>query len=333
MAGVELHHGLHAVRGLGTVARIGTLIGIFHPVICALIAWTLYAGLIGAQHAAASAPPDVRIIRAECTLTPSDQAQGLYRNWGTCQPGQGAELMRTTYSYQRIADVALIASWWARLAGSIFTVGALFLGVTGIAGRVNLRRARRPSRIMAAGRRVAAENRRARDDVAQVRRVRGRWATRRRRKVEAREAAAALAGVALKRRSWRDRWAFKHGDANKPPKGARKAKRTAKKSKRSDKRAEKAYDADRKKTWPTGDPDYEPPFSDPPPFPPGYTPGPSAERLEQDERARRGEERGRAHVRDIERQAAARNAARAYFEDPAAYSPPDPPRAPVGADR
>jgi type II secretory pathway pseudopilin PulG len=211
----EAHHALLVGRGLVAGGRgLGRAL-IWHPAIFAMVAWTLY-GMLMSLHAVASATPDeVREVRA----------------------GQ-AVIITNTYSYSGLATTAHIAAQWALLFASIGTFGLVATAILSVFGSSH-RRARRDSRVMAAGRHISAENRRARSDVAGARARLGKVGDRRARKWGKRWSREAAAGETYSEPGAVDRWLLRQ---TKPPKTrkARKADRAAKKIGKADKRRQTA---------------------------------------------------------------------------------------------
>jgi type II secretory pathway pseudopilin PulG len=180
-----------------------------------MVAWTLY-GMLMSLHAVASATPDeVREVRA----------------------GQ-AVIITNTYSYSGLATTAHIAAQWALLFASIGTFGLVATAILSVFGSSH-RRARRDSRVMAAGRHISAENRRARSDVAGARARLGKVGDRRARKWGKRWSREAAAGETYSEPGAVDRWLLRQ---TKPPKTrkARRADRAAKKIGKADKRRQTA---------------------------------------------------------------------------------------------
>jgi hypothetical protein len=235
--GLEVHHALLAGRAVGGIARSLAHLAIWRPLLLAVVFWILYTGAATLHQIAAAAPPDVREVRAECTLTPSDKAQGVYRNWVTCQPGTGAVLISNTYSYERPAAAAGYAAGLFRLGAMVTTIGAVTVGALKlIGGGVARSQRRHPGRVKAAVDHVKHENARARRDVAATKARLGKVGERRARQWGRRWSAEAAAGEPYSSPGAVDRWLLRQTK----PKSQRKADRAAKKIGRAHQRRETA---------------------------------------------------------------------------------------------
>jgi hypothetical protein len=206
------------------------------PVVFAIICWLAYGVFAGISATAAANPIEVREVRAQCTALPSAEAQGVYRNWATCQPGTGAVLMTNTYDHRPIASAMGLAAQWAFLFASVFTLGAATAGLLSLCGATGPARERRRGRhVSRAASHVQREHARARRDVAQAKARLGKVGERRRGQWAKRWSREAAGGEVYSEPGRVDRWLLRQ---TKPPKTrvAKKADKAAKKIGKADKR-------------------------------------------------------------------------------------------------
>jgi hypothetical protein len=210
------------------------------PAVFAIGAWIAYGIFAGIGSAAAANPIEVREVRAQCTALPSDEAQGVYRNWATCQPGTGAVIMTNTYDHRPIANAMGQAASWALLFASVFTIGtftACVLSLCGVTGPGRERHRRR--HLARATEHIQRERARADRDVRATKARLGKVGQHRARKWGKRWSREAAAGETYSNPGAVDRWLLRQ---TKPPKtkAAKKADRAAKKIGKADKRRQTA---------------------------------------------------------------------------------------------
>lgn len=211
------------------------------PAVFALACWLAYAAFAGIHAGIAAQPVQVREVRAQCTLGPSDEITAPGRKWGTCQPGTGEVIMTTTNDLTRVGNTMALGAVWFQRAAMVFTIGAGTVLTSSLLGHRGYRRWERPRPVASTVAHVQDGQARARRDVAKAKARLGKVGESRRTAWAKRWSRQAAGDEPYSEPGRVDRWLIRQ---TKPPR-SRKADKAAKRIGKASKRhRDQAIDAE-----------------------------------------------------------------------------------------